>query len=110
MAYWRVPAANRPEESGAMPRHAMPAGREETHQQQLRSLRALLRHVWRHSTFYRDYYASHGITERDLPELEVRDLPFLSKAQLMEHFDGAVTDSRLHWHAVERWLGDDRDP
>jgi amino acid adenylation domain-containing protein len=99
MAYWlvrRVPA--------------MPKIREEMHQQQLRSLRALLRHVWRHSTFYRDYYASHGITERDLLDLEVRDLPFLSKARLMDHFDGAVTDSRLHWLDIERWLRDDHDP
>ena len=92
------------------PPPAVPATGEKVQDQQRRGLRALLRHVWRHSAFYRDYYASHGIAEKDLPELTVQDLPFVSKRRVMEHFDTAVTDRRLRRHDIERWLQDNQDP
>ena len=58
-------------------------------------LQRLLRHVWKRSPFYRDYYGSYGISEKDIPEISIQDLPFLSKQTLMENFDLAVTDPRL---------------
>jgi phenylacetate-CoA ligase len=77
---------------------------------QVASFQKLLNYVWRHSPFYQDFYSSHGIKEKDLPALTVRDLPFLSKQLLMEHFDAAVTDSRLRKRELEQWIQDNPDP
>ena len=72
--------------------------------------RDLLRHVWHNSPFYRDLYQSHGLRERDIPDLEVHDVPLLTKPTLMANFDAAVTDSRLCKRDLERWLEDSRNP
>ncbi len=70
----------------------------------------LLDHAWQHSRFYRELYQSHGISAKDLPDLTVRDLPFVTKEMLMEHFDAAVTDSRLRKEELHRWLEENRNP
>jgi phenylacetate-CoA ligase len=74
------------------------------------SFQKLLNYVWQHSSFYRDFYGSHGIKEKDLPEVTVRDLPFLTKQLLMENFDSAVTDSRLRKMELAQWIQDKPDP
>ena len=74
------------------------------------SFHKLLRYTWAHSTFYREYYAGHGIKEKDLDEVTVRDLPFITKKTLMENFDAAVTDPRLRKMEIEKWLQDIHDP
>jgi amino acid adenylation domain-containing protein len=79
-------------------------------QTQRRRFQDLLRKVWNESTFYREYYMAHGIRERQLAELKVGDLPFLTKRILMENFDHAVTDSRLRITELARWLDTVRDP
>lgn len=72
--------------------------------------RKLIEKAWKNSDFYRDYYSSHGIREKDLPDLRVRDLPFISKRLLMENFDRVTTDARLKIAELERWLDGVRDP
>jgi len=84
--------------------------REAMLQHQLRNLRQLLQRVWQQSSFYREYYGSHGIKEKDLPEITIGDLPFLSKQTLMENFDSAVTDPRLRKKNLEQWIENVRDP
>ena len=87
-----------------------PHSRERMLQDQYRAFQDLVRHVWTHSAFYRDYYGSHGIREKDLTDLTVRDLPFLSKQTLMDNFDTAITDQRLRKKELEQWIQDNRDP
>jgi amino acid adenylation domain-containing protein len=77
---------------------------------QEQGLRRLLRHAWKLSQFYRDYYERHGITEKDLNEISIGDVPFISKQDLMENFDRVVTNPRLKRHALERWIHDSPDP
>jgi amino acid adenylation domain-containing protein len=79
-------------------------------QYQQNSLHELLQHVWKHSSFYRDYYESCGIRERDLPYLTVSDLPLVSKKALMEHFDEAITDPNLKKQQIEEWIHECPDP
>jgi len=74
------------------------------------SLKRLLNHVWQSSPFYKDFYSSHGIRERDLPELRIQDLPLLTKTILMENFDQAVTDPRLRRSELEQWIQRHPDP
>jgi len=81
-----------------------------TVQYQQQSLKDLLHYVWTHSTFYRGYYRDHGIREKDLAELAIQDLPFMTKKTLMDHFDLAVTDQRLRKEELEPWLDSNRDP
>jgi amino acid adenylation domain-containing protein len=71
---------------------------------------ALLRHVWRHSAFYRELYAAHGIRAADLDEVTVRDLPTITKSALMAQFDAAATDPRLRQRDVGEWLASRPDP
>jgi phenylacetate-CoA ligase len=73
-------------------------------------LRELLQHAWTHSPFYRDFYGSHGIREKDLSEIAVTDLPFLSKQLLMENFDKVVADPRLKKEKLEQWIQEVHDP
>ncbi|MGH9856537.1 MAG: hypothetical protein ACRD4B_01715, partial [Acidobacteriota bacterium] len=70
----------------------------------------LLLFILTNSTFYREFYRSHGITEENLRGIRVSDLPFLSKQLLMDHFDEAVTDTRLHKAALESWIRNNFDP
>lgn len=78
------------------------------HQQQ--SFQALLRHVWRRSSFYRDLYSGSGIREVELEDVTPRDLPLINKKLLMENFDRAVTDLRLRKNDLERWMHENRNP
>ncbi len=82
----------------------------DTSRAQQRELSALLHHVWAQSSFYREYYGDHGIRQEDLAHVTVRDLPFLTKPILMDHFDAAVTDRRLRKRELERWFAEHRDP
>jgi len=79
-------------------------------EQQRKHFHRLLQHAWQHSAFYRDYYGSDGITENDLNEVAVRDLPLLTKKILMENFDRAVTDPRLRKKELEEWADVNTDP
>jgi len=96
--------------SGPVVSRLSPQTRETMQRYQQRGLQELLRHVWKHSSFYRDYYGSHGINERDLSDISIRDLPFLSKKTLMDNFDRAVTDARLKRVELEQWIQNHRDP
>ena len=77
---------------------------------QRQRFRTLLAYIWQHSAFYRDYYRSHGIQDDHLADLTPSDLPFMTKATLMEHFDQAVTDPRLRKRDIEEWLRGSHDP
>ena len=61
-------------------------------------LRALLGHAVGHSRYYR---STLGADAADRP---LTDLPMLSKAELMENFDGIVTDPRLRRTDLEAHL------
>ena len=84
-------------------------GRGEVLAYQERQFQEILRHVWANSPFYRDYYTDHGIREQDLGEMNVRDLPIISKADLMENFDRVSNDPALRRDRLEAWIASD-DP
>jgi len=74
------------------------------------SFHRLIDYAWRHSTFYRELYTKCGIREKDLPHLEVQDLPLVTKEAIMGAFDDVVTDHRLRKEELSRWLENDFDP
>jgi phenylacetate-coenzyme A ligase PaaK-like adenylate-forming protein len=64
-------------------------------------LRTLLRHAAANSPYYRERFA--GI---DLERCALSDLPTLTKAEMMEHFDELVTDRRLKKADLSRYTED----
>ena len=66
---------------------------------QERSLAALRAHAYQHSPFYKRFH--RGLTDRPLDEL-----PVLTKAELMEHFDELVTDRSVRLDAVRAHMAE----
>lgn len=66
----------------------------DTHQAE--SLRRLREYAYAHSPFYQKFHA--GLTDRPLNEL-----PVLTKAMLMEHFDEVVTDPAIRLETVREF-------
>lgn len=64
---------------------------------QARALQACRQYAYTHSPFYRSFH--QGLTERPLQEL-----PVLTKALMMEHFDEIVTDPDIRLQAVRQFL------
>src|SRR5262245_16835090 len=62
-------------------------GPEQVHVLQRERLRRLLRHANEHSPFYR-----RRLRGLDLNRCRLADVPPLTKADMMEHFDELVTD------------------
>jgi putative adenylate-forming enzyme len=62
--------------------------REQLDSYQQRRLEHLRQHVYKHSPFYQEFH--RGLMDRPLSEL-----PVLTKAMVMEHFDDLVTDRNL---------------
>jgi phenylacetate-CoA ligase len=71
--------------------------REQLQAHQARALRQAREHAYAHSPFYRRFHA--GRTDRPLQEL-----PVLTKAMVMEHFDELVTDPAVTLAEVEAHL------
>src|SRR5579859_4887875 len=66
---------------------------------QAHSLRRLRDFAYARSPFYQRFH--QGLFERPLSEL-----PVLTKATLMEHFDDLVTDRAIHLEAVRAFAGE----
>ena len=76
------------------------AGREELLSLQQRRLVETARHAATASPIYRELYAGIELAE----DLDVRELPVVTKALLMERFGEWVTDPRLSIGEIERHL------
>ncbi len=63
---------------------------------QTEGLRELRQYAYERSPFYQKFHK--GLTERPLHEL-----PVLTKAMMMEHFDELVTDRTLHLEEVRAY-------
>ena len=63
-------------------------------------LNALLRHAIANSPYYRRVLGEDAVRR----EVHLRELPTLTKPELMEHFDSIVTDDRLRRDKVEAHL------
>ncbi len=64
---------------------------------QAQALHACREYAYAHSPFYQRFH--RGLTDRPLHEL-----PVLTKAMLMEHFDELVTDRSIHLEDVRQYL------
>ena len=72
-------------------------------------LKQLLRHVLTHSGFYKKYYAEHGITLKDIENIEIEDLPFTSKDILMKNFDEVSSDPVINFSDIGEYIKNNND-
>lgn len=71
--------------------------RQQVEAYQACALQACREYAYSHSPFYQRFH--RGLTDRPLQEL-----PVLTKAMLMEHFDELVTDRSIHLDDVRQYL------
>ena len=69
---------------------------------QTEELQRLRNYTYKHSRFYQQFHK--GLFDRPLQEL-----PILTKAMLMEHFDELVTDPAIRLQAVRAYAANDND-
>ena len=69
---------------------------------QVNGLKQLRAYAYAHSPFYQKFH--RGLTDRPLNEL-----PVLTKAMLMEHFDELVTDPSIRLEQVREFAAGDAD-
>src|SRR5215510_6268034 len=72
--------------------------RQQLQHYQARALSVCREYAYTHSPFYQRFH--RGLTDAPLHEL-----PVLTKAMLMEHFDELVTDRAIRLEEVKRYLG-----
>lgn len=75
-----------------------------------RALRAAVRYAFLHSPFYRSLYLEHGIKDKDLPDVQLADLPEVSKKVLMENFDQVATRHEVRRSPLTAFFRDNKDP
>jgi len=71
---------------------------------QQKRFRRLLKHVCRHSDFYRKYYSDHGINIGDPDDIDIDRLPVIDKKLMMDHFDDWVVPDEITRKRVEDFL------
>ena len=64
---------------------------------QANALRRLRNYAYAHSPFYREFHKGHY----DAP---LQELPVLTKAMMMEHFDDLVTDQAVHLRDIQAYM------
>ena len=69
---------------------------------QAEALRRLREHAYARSPFYQEFHK--GLAERPLHEL-----PVLTKAMMMEHFDELVTDRAIRLEAARAYAANDNE-
>jgi putative adenylate-forming enzyme len=72
-------------------------GRQQLLDYQARALHACRAYAYAHAPFYRRHH--QGLLESPL-----QDLPVLTKAMVMEHFDDLVTDRAIHLDEVRQYM------
>ncbi len=71
--------------------------RQQLEEYQAQALQACRAYAYAHSPFYQRFH--HGLMDRPLQEL-----PVLTKAMMIEHFDELVTDRPVRLHEVQQYL------
>ena len=79
-------------------------GRQELDILRRKRFEKLLYHVFEHSDFYNNLYRSKGITQKDIPEIQLEELPIIDKQMLMDNYDSFVCDKALKKNELERFI------
>ena len=73
---------------------------------QKKRLHKLLRHILMKSKFYKNYYQKYGVTLDTIENVELKDLPPLTKKIMMDNYDDLVCDPLLKKEELEPFVAD----
>lgn len=77
---------------------------------QLDRLRTIVNFAINNSNFYADLYKKAGITAENVQKITVNDLPITNKKMLMDNFDDVITDKRLKFKELQKYIVENTDP
>lgn len=66
--------------------------------------RKLLKHAYKNSLFYRNFYTDYGIKEEHLDEINIKDIPIINKNILMDNFNELACDKKLNKNKLEEYV------
>ena len=72
--------------------------------------RNLLKHAWKNTNFYKDFYSSHGIKYNDLEEIKPEELPAINKEIVMDNFTEILVDKNFQQKEIEKFLNENKNP
>ncbi len=84
--------------------------REKILQLQEKKLRKMIKFAYKKSSFYRDFYSSKGISEKDLNTIKIDELPIVDKDIIMDNFDEVVTKKDITKQRLMVFLEKSKDP
>jgi phenylacetate-CoA ligase len=84
--------------------------REQLEALQLKKLRGLVAFAMEKCPFYADLYGKAGIKKENIATLKITDLPIVNKQLLMSNFEKVVTDPRLKYEELQKYISENRDP
>lgn len=77
---------------------------------QRKRLREIVQFAYENCPFYTNLYTKHGIKKEHIDTIHVNDLPIVNKVKLMEHFENVVTDKRLKYKDLQKYIEENSDP
>jgi len=77
---------------------------------QLARLRTMVAFAIDHCPFYAELYKKAGITKENVNSIHIGDLPVVNKKILMDNFDRVVTDKRLKYAELQKYIAENHDP
>lgn len=77
---------------------------------QEKKLRKMIKFAYKKSSFYRDFYSSKGISEKDLNTIKIDELPIVDKDIIMDNFDDVVTKKDISKQRLLSFLEKNKDP
>ncbi|MFW6381626.1 MAG: phenylacetate--CoA ligase family protein [Bacillota bacterium] len=72
--------------------------------------RRLIKYAFKNSSFYHRFYSDHGLSYRDLSEVELSELPVINKQIMMDNFDELVIPGDITRNRVEEFLENSPSP
>lgn len=74
-----------------------------------KKFRRLLKYAYKNSSFYNEYYKNHGILEKHLDSIDIKELPVIDKKIYVENIDKIVTVKDIDFNDLERFVEKNQD-
>ena len=70
----------------------------------------LLLYAFDNSAFYQKLYSDHGIKREDLNDVDITDLPVVTKQMIVDNYDDVFIDKKIKIAEVKEWLAKEHPP
>ncbi len=77
---------------------------------QEKKFRKIIRYAYKNSKFYQEYYTSKNISEKDLENISMEDLPVIDKEMLIDNLDDVFTVDDISKKEILSFLDKSKNP